>query len=38
VTKSGYTYINPESKVGIVENAPVTLPAESRALVKGAVT
>jgi hypothetical protein len=38
VTKSGYTYINPGSKVGIVENAPVALPAESRVLVKGTVT
>lgn len=38
VTKSGYTYINPESKVGIVENSPVMSPAESRALVKGTVS
>jgi hypothetical protein len=35
VTKSGYTYINPGSKVGAVENSPTVLPEAARAMVSG---
>lgn len=34
VTKSGYTYINPGSKVGVLENAPVKVPQEQATIVR----